>query len=163
MTHIRTILHPTDFSKQSEFAFQLACSLSRDYGAELYVLHVMPLPVVAYMEGPLPIASEALQEELRQKLDRLHAENGKFRVLHRLVEGEPVNEILHMATETSCDLIVMGTHGRTGVGRIMMGSVAEGVSRKAPCPVLTVKNPFPDAVEECRQKSGRMPARAAVA
>ena len=163
MTHIRTILHPTDFSKQSEFAFQLACSLARDYGADLYVLHVMPLPVVAYIEGPLPIASEALQEELRQKLDRLHAENGKFRVLHRLVEGEPVNEIMHMAAETGCDLIVMGTHGRTGVGRILMGSVAEGVSRKAPCPVLTVKNPFPEAIEECRQKSERMPAPAAVA
>ena len=163
MTHIRTILHPTDFSKQSEFAFQLACSLARDYGADLYVLHVMPLPVVAYIEGPLPIASEALQEELRQKLDRLHAENGKVRVLHRLVEGEPVNEILNMALETSSDLIIIGTHGRTGVGRMLMGSVAEGVSRKAPCPVLTVKNPFPEATEESRQKFERIPTAAAMA
>jgi len=163
MTHIRTILHPTDFSKQSEFAFQLACSLARDYEADLYVINVMPQPVVAFIEGPLPVASEELQDELRQKLNRLHDESGKVRVLHRLVEGEPVNEILHMAIETSCDLIVMGTHGRTGVGRMLMGSVAEGVTRKSPCPVLTVKNPFPEAVEECGQKAGRVRTTTAMA
>jgi nucleotide-binding universal stress UspA family protein len=61
---------------------------------------------------------------------------------HRAVEGDAVHEILTFAKENPCDLIVMGTHGRTGLGRFLMGSVAEGVVRKAPCPVLTVKTPF---------------------
>jgi len=94
---IRTVLHPTDFSERSEFAFRLACSLARGYGARLVVLHV----------------------------------------------AEPPMEILGVAEETKCDLIVMGTHGRTGLGRLLMGSVAEQVVRKATCPVLTVKTPQP--------------------
>jgi nucleotide-binding universal stress UspA family protein len=141
MLPIRTILHPTDFSKQAEFAFQLACSLARDYGAELYIVHVVTPPVVVYGEGVLPVAPENYQAELREKLNRLHATDPKVRVLHRLVEGEPVDEILHMAKETGCDLIVMGTHGRRGLGRVLMGSVAEKIVRTAPCPVVTVREP----------------------
>jgi nucleotide-binding universal stress UspA family protein len=158
MLQIRTILHPTDFSKQSEFAFRMACSLAKDYGAEMHVLHVMPPPHVGYIEGPMPIAPESLEDELRQKLNRLHAEDNTVRVLHRLVEGEPVDEILHMAKQTGCDLIVMGTHGRTGVGRVLLGSVAEGVVRKAPCPVLTIKNPLSEirsTAMEAGEKTGR--------
>jgi nucleotide-binding universal stress UspA family protein len=123
----------------------MACSLAKDYGAELYVLHVMPSPHVGYIEGPMPIVPENIEAELREKLNRLHPENGTVRVTHRLVEGAPVEEILHMAKETGCDVIVMGTHGRTGVGRVLLGSVAEGVVRKAPCPVLTIKNPLAEA------------------
>ena len=139
MLPIRTILHPTDFSKQAEFAFQLACSLARDYGAELYVVHVVTPPIVVYGEGVLPVAPENYQAELREKLNRLHATDSRVRVLHRLVEGEPVDEILRVAKETGCDLIVMGTHGRRGLGRVIMGSVAEKVVRTAPCPVVTVR------------------------
>jgi len=141
MLPIHTILHPTDFSKQSEFAFQLACALARDYEAELFVVHVVTPPVVIYGEGVLPVEPEAYQEELREKLNRLHAEEPGVRVVHRLVEGQPVDEILHLAREIGCDLIVMGTHGRTGLGRVLMGSVAEKVVRMAPCPVVTVREP----------------------
>ena len=141
MLPIHTILHPTDFSKQSEFAFQLACSLARDYGAQLYVVHVVTPPVVVYGEGVLPVEPEAYQAELREKLNRLHAVEPEVRVLHRLVEGQPVDEILRLAKEIGCDLIVMGTHGRTGFGRMLMGSVAEKVVRTAPCPVVTVRQP----------------------
>jgi nucleotide-binding universal stress UspA family protein len=145
MLPIHTILHPTDFSKQSEFAFQLACSLARDYGAELFVLHVVSPPVVVYGEGVLPVEPESYQVELREKLHRLHAGEPEVRVLHRLVEGQPVDEILRLAKEIGCDLIVMGTHGRTGLGRVLMGSVAEKVVRTAPCPVVTVREPSPVA------------------
>ena len=145
MLPIKTILHPTDFSKQSEFAFQLACSLARDYGAELFVAHVVTPPVVVYGEGVLPVEPQAYQAELREKLNRLHAEDPEVRVLHRLVEGQPVDEILHLAKEIDCDLIVMGTHGRTGLGRVLMGSVAEKIVRSAPCPVVTVREPSPVA------------------
>ena len=141
MLPIHTILHPTDFSKQSEFAFQLACSLARDYGAQLYVVHVVTPPVVVYGEGVLPVEPAAYQAELRETLTRLHAVEPEVRVLHRLVEGQPVDEILRLAKEIGCDLIVMGTHGRTGFGRMLMGSVAEKVVRTAPCPVVTVRQP----------------------
>jgi hypothetical protein len=66
-------------------------------------------------------------------------------VEYRLVEGEPVREILRAARETACDLIVTGTHGRSGLDRLLMGSVAEQLLRKAPCPVLTVKARDPEA------------------
>jgi nucleotide-binding universal stress UspA family protein len=66
------------------------------------------------------------------------------KIEHRLAEGDPAREILRVARETGCDLIVMGTHGWTGLGRLLMGSVAEQVVRKATCPVLTVKTPIPD-------------------
>ena len=62
----------------------------------------------------------------------------------RVHEGDPATQIVRVAQETRCDLIVLGTHGRTGLGRLLMGSVAEQVLRKAPCPVLTVKTPFPE-------------------
>jgi nucleotide-binding universal stress UspA family protein len=143
MLPIHTILHPTDFSKQSEFAFELACSLARDYGAELYVVHVVTPPVVVYGEGVLPVEPESYQAELREKLNRLRSGEPEVRVLHRLVEGQPVDEILRLAKEIGCDLIVMGTHGRTGFGRVLMGSVAEKVVRTAPCPVVTVRQPSP--------------------
>ncbi len=141
MLPIHTILHPTDFSKESEFAFQLACSLARDYGADLYVLHVVTPAVVIYGEGVLPVAPENYTEELREKLNRLHAPDDSVHVLHRLVEGQPVDEILHLAKEIGCDLIIMGTHGRSGLGRMLMGSVAEKMVRTAPCPVVTVRAP----------------------
>jgi len=152
MTSIRTILHPMDFSKQSEFAFHVAGALARDYGAELYIVHVMPPPIAAYLGGPLPVDTDRLQAELLQKLNKFHVEGVNLRSLPCISEVPPVEEILHIAREIRCDLIVMGTHGRTGLGRAFMGSVAEGVVRKAPCPVLTIKNPFPDAAKKCRQE-----------
>ena len=113
--------------------------------AELHILHAMTPPTVVYCEGVLPVALEDLQEELRQKLNRLYPEDATVRVVHHLWNGQPVDEILHMAKEIGSDLIVMGMHGRTGLVRAFMGSVAEGVVRKAPCPVLTIKNPLPEA------------------
>ena len=143
MLPIRTILHPTDFSSHSEVAFRLACSLARDYCARLFVLHVVAPPVIVYGGGPAPPQSERYPEELQEKLHLLQAKDPKVQVEHRLAEGDPVTEILRVAEEIKCDALVMGTHGRTGLGRLLMGSVAEGVVRKAPCPVLTVKSPLP--------------------
>jgi nucleotide-binding universal stress UspA family protein len=143
MLPIRTILHPTDFSPQSACGYQMACALARDYGARLVLLHVHP-PELIYGEGyVLPPDPAAVLKELRQELDGLSAPEPGIRVDRAVKEGDPVMEILATARETGCDLIVMGTHGRTGVGRLLMGSVAEAVLRKAPCPVLTVKAPLP--------------------
>ncbi len=141
MLAIRTVLHPTDFSERSEFAFRLACSLARDYGARLVVLHVAEPPTAVAGEGVVMLPPAFDLEPLRERLQQLRPEDLKIPVEHRLVQGDAATEILRVAGEAKCDLIVMGTHGRTGLGRLLMGSVAEQVVRKASCPVLTVKTP----------------------
>jgi nucleotide-binding universal stress UspA family protein len=146
MLAIQTILHPTDFSDRSLFAFRLACALARDYQAHLIVLHVAPLQVLGAVEGVVLIPPENQREALEEELHRLQPPNPGIHVEHRLVQGEPVPEILEVAGQTKADLIVMGTHGRTGLSRLLMGSVAEQVVRNAPCPVLIVRTPFPQGV-----------------
>jgi len=141
MMPIHTILHPTDFSPQASYALQLATALARDYAARLVILHVAVPPPVPYGEGvmlPLPVDYE---EEARNQLDQLQLPGGNVQAERRLGEGDPVTETLRVADEIRADLIVMGTHGRTGLGRLLMGSVAELVVRRANCPVLTVKTP----------------------
>lgn len=133
MLSVQTILHPTDFSKRSGYAFQLACSLARDQGARLIILHIMPVPLVQ--------EKQLYREEMAGELSQLSAPDTQVRMEHRLEEGDAATQILRVAQETGCDLIVMGTHGRTGLGRLVMGSVAEEVLRLASCPVLTVRAP----------------------
>jgi nucleotide-binding universal stress UspA family protein len=146
MLPIRTILHPTDFSTPSQYALELACALARDHGARLVLLHVGAMPVMVYGEGVLPVDTDAYTLELREKLDKVQTPDPAIEVERRLVMvGDPVAEILGVAEDIACDLIVMGTHGRTGLRRALMGSVAEQVVRKASCPVLTVKMPVPVA------------------
>jgi nucleotide-binding universal stress UspA family protein len=144
MLSIRTVLHPTDFSERSDFAFRLACSLARDYGARLIVLHVAEPPTVVGSEGMLmpPVAVDL--QPLQDRLQQLRPRDPKVPVEHRLIQGDTATEILRVAEETKCDVIVLGTHGRTGLGRLLMGSVAEQVLRRAPCPVVTVKTPLPE-------------------
>lgn len=145
MLPMRIILHPTDFSEHSNFAFALACAIARDYGARLLVLHAVTPPMVVYGEGILPPEPEEHKGRLREQLQKVVPTDPKIVVEHRLVEGDAAASILRVAEEIKCDLIVMGTHGRTGVGRLIMGSVAEQVVRKAVCPVLTVKGPIKQA------------------
>ena len=149
MLPIRTILHPTDFSERSANAFEVACSLARDSGAGLIVLHVLERPVIAYtgvaMAPPAPGPSEEERKALLKRLKHVQPQAPAVAVEHRLEQGDPATGILQVAQEAGCDLIVMGTHGRTGLGRLLLGSVAEQVLRKAPCPVLTVKTPLPEA------------------
>jgi nucleotide-binding universal stress UspA family protein len=145
MLPIRTVLHPTDFSPQSDAAFQVACALARDHGAQLVLLHVKP-PDIVYGEGfVLPPDFEAERRALTEQLEAMRPSDSALSVWRVLHEGSPTEEILRAAQEVHCELIVMGTHGRTGVGRLLMGSVAEAVLRRAPCPVLTIKAPFPAA------------------
>jgi nucleotide-binding universal stress UspA family protein len=134
MVTIRTILHPTDFSERSGYAFELACSLARDLGARLIVLHVV--------HTSLAVEKRSFGEDLAEDLNRMKVPNLTPPVERRLKEGDPATEICRVAKETGCEMIAMGTHGRTGIGRLLMGSVVEQVVRKAPCPVLAVKAPF---------------------
>ena len=141
MLPIRTILHPTDFSEPSRFAFQLACSLARDYDAELIICHVIQPLIPLFGEGLIPPIPEGYEEEMGEALLRLQPPDG-IQAVHLLESGPPVEEILRVAKESRVNLIVMGTHGRRGLRRVLLGSVAEQVLRDACCPVLTVKTPF---------------------
>ena len=148
MLPIRNILHPTDFSERSESAFQLASALARDYRAHLTILHVHQEPVMLFPEAIIPPRDDDHREELLQQLTALQVADPRVRVTHELAEGHPAAEILRVAETTQADLIVMGTHGRRGLKRLMMGSVAERVVENASCPVLTLKTPFPESVRE---------------
>ena len=139
MLPLRTILHPTDFSEHSEFAFRVASSLARDYNARLILLHVIPPPMVIYAGGPVPAETWPSVEEVKEKLRNMEGRTHHVRVESTVLEGDPVDMILRAAEETHSDVIVMGTHGRTALTRLLLGSVAESVIRKAPCPVLTAK------------------------
>ena len=141
MLPVRTILHPTDFSAYAENAFALACSLARDYQARLLVLHVLAPPEEAEEGMEILPYPESYRKDLLERLAQLYAPDADVRVEDRVVEGHAATAILEAAAREQCDLIVMGTHGRSGLGRLLMGSVAEEVVRKAPCPVLTVKMP----------------------
>jgi nucleotide-binding universal stress UspA family protein len=144
MFPIQTILHPTDFSAQADNAFRLACMLARDHEASFVVVHVVqpPITVVGGMGVVPPVPEEYGYEEAEDKLARLESPYASVPMKRLIREGDVAGEILALAKEGPCDLIVMGTHGRTGLSRLLMGSVAEKVVRKARCPVLTVKTPF---------------------
>jgi nucleotide-binding universal stress UspA family protein len=146
MSAAKTILYPTDFSECSRAAFPLACSLARDQDALLVLLHVVPA------RNPDPFCSmnvestEALEGDLKNYHDEMEARLAGLnppepatRVTRLVREGEAAGAILRAAGEVACDLIVMGTHGRTGEFHRLMGSVAEQVSRRAPCAVLTFR------------------------
>ena len=157
MLPIRTILHPTDFSENSGYAFQFACALARDYGAKLVVLHVYPTPVLFGDNiGPLPM--EVPRDELLEMLNKIKPDDPAIAIERLLVAGEPANEIREAAGAHRSDLIVMGTHGRGGLSRLAMGSVAEDVSRNANCPVLTVRTKLAVARAEPAKTAQMEPA-----
>ena len=141
MSIIRTILHPTDFSERSQAALHVASSLARDEKARLIILHVLPA-APAHAEGIVQQEWNAYHDKLWNRLQRLDVPNSGIELERRLADGEPWQAILRVVQEERCDLIVMGTHGRTGVYRLLMGSVAEQVVRRATCPVLTLKTPI---------------------
>jgi universal stress protein A len=141
MLSLNTILCATDFSTSSEYAFRLAASLAEDHKARLVILHVAEAPHASLYKGvPVSRQLDEQEREQQEKLDALQPPAG-VAVERRMVLGDPGEEILKIANELKADLIVMGTHGRTGLRRMVTGSVAERVLRHAPCPVLAVKTP----------------------
>jgi nucleotide-binding universal stress UspA family protein len=141
MLPAHTILFPTDFSGPSLAAFPVACALARDCVARLIVLHVA-LPPVGNEVLEVRKEPEEYYEGLWAALRALKVPAQNVCVEHQLGEGDPARVIVDVAQDTGAGLIVMSTHGRTGLGRLLMGSVAEQVLRNALCPVLTVKTPL---------------------
>lgn len=146
MSAIKTILYATDFSERSRAVFPLACSLARDQDARLVILHVVPstepVPFCAMNVEPSEAMEEDLKsyhDEMQARLNQMAAPDPHMKVERRIEQGDPAGIILRTANEVACDLIVMGTHGRTGEFRNLMGSVADRVSRRASCPVFTFR------------------------
>ncbi len=166
MTTIKRILHPTDFSEASRFALDLAVSLARDHKAELILLHVVPASARAVgadlaairhaeqTEGEL----RSYAEEMRTQLHRLTPRNVKFPVEQLVCEGDVVKEVIRTAERTSCDLIVLGGHGKSKSFTKLLGSVTEAVVRDAPCPVLVASAPKHGAAGEHRGCSAEVEA-----
>src|SRR5687767_4904357 len=143
---VRRILHPTDFSPASGPAFAKALALAKDTGAELLLVTVLdalpPLASEAYVSRETydRIAAEG-RAAAQRRLDRpvARARNAGVRVRSRVLEGTAHEQIVRTAKRERSDLIVMGTHGRTGLTKLLLGSVAGRVISMAPCPVVTVR------------------------
>ena len=135
----KTIVFPTDFSTASDAALEHAATLAKSMGATLLIVHVEE-PPLAYGGGELYYGiPEPDSERILKMLEDVKPKDTAVPFTHRLSMGDPAGEIVRIATDEGAELIVLGTHGRTGVTRLLMGSVAEVVVRRAPCPVLVYR------------------------
>ena len=148
MIHIGSILVPTDFSESSDHALKYALSFAREYEAKLYVLHVVEdaahtVPFDMVQAPPMSELLSELVERSREEVDAVVPQGLRDEIeWEGLVRrGVPFYEIVRAAAELDVDLIICGTHGRTGLKHMIFGSVAEKVVRKASCPVLSVRHP----------------------
>ena len=155
---VHRILLPTDFSACANYALPCAAKIARATGAAVICLHVIEpvVPAVGYtgLTEPLPLAdiSDQLEDSAEKELPRLAEceELAGLNVEELIVHGDAAAEIVRIATERKVDLIVISSHGRTGLGRILFGSTAEAVVRHALCPVLVVK-PQPEGAVSSEQ------------
>ena len=149
MTRITRILVPTDFSTTADAALEYAFVLADRFGASLQLLHVLADPFMA--DGmaaetyvlDVPALRDAMLQDARERLAHRAAPREKTttRIETEVLFGHGARTIAEYAAERGVDLIVMGTHGRTGVAHLLLGSIAERLVRTAPCPVLTVRHP----------------------
>ena len=144
---IKRILFPTDFSEGSDNALPYAVDMAKNYGAKLYVIHVIQdiaqmtgwyVPHVSMDELAKDIEAGAKKEMDRYGIEQLR---GVKDIERSVLKGTPNDEIIKFASENKMDMIVIGTHGRKGLDRVIFGSTAERVVRDAPCPVLSVRLP----------------------
>ena len=133
------IIFPTDFSTASDAALPHAEALAKQQGAKLLILHVEE-PPLAYGGGELYYGlPEPSSERILKMLEDIKPTDPGIAFTHRLTVGDPAGEIVRIAGEEGAEMIVLGTHGRSGFSRMLMGSVAEAVVRRAPCPVLVYR------------------------
>lgn len=142
---LQRILLPTDFSNYSAAATKYACELAAKFGAELHLLHTLEIHLASTPNFGLGLdlpkyvseSKAAVEKSLAGVVDPKWAAGRT--VVKAMVEGSPKSEIVAYARKHHIDLIVLATHGRSGLAHVLMGSVAESVVRTAPCPVLTVR------------------------
>ena len=148
MVDMKTIVHPTDFSDPSKYAMKYAFAFAEEFNAKLYVVHVIEeVSSALYFDmlqaPPLAQLMEDIEKQARQALADLIPEEikGKLEIETAVRKGAPFLEIIRFADQVGANMIVCGTHGRTGLKHALFGSVAEKVVRKASCPVLSVRHP----------------------
>lgn len=148
------ILVPVDFSRQARNAVEYALILARHFGADVQLLHVWRETIVPATWGQAAVLDEFAQtraaKDMRGYLEEL--EGSGILVLGRLEPGDPVETIVRVAAEDDCDLIIMGTHGRTGLSHFLHGSLAEKVVRHASCPVVTLRVPDGEQANEVQSR-----------
>ncbi len=147
MTLIKKILCAVDFSEASEEAVRYAAGLARQTGAELHLVHAFQIPMLALPDGavlPSPEWTASASQKLQAGLKELSAPYTQLGVQTHLVDGQAHAEIERMVGEIGADLVVIGTHGRTGFAHLLMGSVAERIVRTSRVPVITVPMKKPD-------------------
>ncbi|MDP7277055.1 MAG: universal stress protein [Planctomycetaceae bacterium] len=146
MIRVKNILVPTDFSEHSDTAVLYGCELASRFDADLHLLHVVEFTPLMYGEGAYfaPETEAQLEHDAQQLIGDIPAPEWRSRipnVTRSTLRGHPLPEICRYAKEQNIDLIILGTHGRGAIAHVLLGSVAEKVVRKAPCPVLTVHHP----------------------
>lgn len=145
------ILVPTDFSPSSDAALEYAKMLAERFGASLHLLHILEQPTMAGAWGSeayiqeLPRIREAAEREAEARLDQAvtPAERARLNASTEIADGQTADAIVDIGRRRGMDLIVMGTHGRSGIAHLLLGSVAEKVFRTATCPVLIVRGDQP--------------------
>jgi nucleotide-binding universal stress UspA family protein len=149
MISIQKILVPMDFSDHSAKAVLYGIELALKFSAELHLIHVVAITPIMYSEGvTFPFESQAeLEQAASEQLNQVVTEPlHSDRVTRVACSGTPFVEVVRYAKEHQIDLVVMGTHGRGAIAHMLLGSVAERVVRKAPCPVLVVRDEEHDFV-----------------
>ena len=150
------ILVPTDFSEPSDAALQYARILAGKFGASLHLLHVFEPPLYlagavsaeVYVADASAIQAELMEQAKKHLAERVTADDQeRYGASTEIVTGQSASTIVKYATERHMDLIVMGTHGRSGMSHLLLGSIADHVVRSAPCPVLTVRRRPTPSVE----------------
>jgi nucleotide-binding universal stress UspA family protein len=149
--NIRSVLFPTDFSHYNDAALYYASSLAADSDAMLHIVHVQDTrdlnPAMGDASYLYAATWEQEYEEAKKRLRRVQPTSPGVQFEQHDLIGAPAEEIVAFAVKNKIDLVVMASHGRTGLSRLLMGSVAEAVMRRAPCPVLVVKQPAASAKE----------------
>jgi nucleotide-binding universal stress UspA family protein len=153
LIRLKTILLPTDFSEPSRYALEVACALARDQSARVLLLHVLPRPGLMGRDSNVPAFKDlhtsedltAYRDERTRGLEALRAKAPWAQVETLLKEGDVAGVITRTAEEAPCDLIVLGSHGRSRRYQLMLGSVTAEVARRAPCPVVMVRIPVPQS------------------
>ncbi|MCD4655708.1 universal stress protein [bacterium] len=137
---IRKILCPTDFSKSAQFSFQYAVSLASRYHASIELYHVVEPS--AYDTYRIEESEKTYKETILERIsEQLKSTETDVHITVTMETGVPYVKITQRADTSGADLIIIGTHGRTGIRHLLIGSVAEKVVRTAICPVLTVRHP----------------------
>ncbi|MBN1515148.1 universal stress protein [Candidatus Sumerlaeota bacterium] len=147
MIELKKILYPTDFSEHAGHAKKYVIELARQFSAKVVAMHVITLPISTYPDEAMTTSFMLLKESRKTAGDRLEALVQELQQEHGLEaeslfkEGTPFVEICIAAREINADLIIIATHGSGFIKHLLIGSTAEKVVRKAPCPVLTIRHP----------------------